>query len=327
MEKEFQSTEFYQSENIEDIEKEMNKLRALHALFPHSIGSKDVTNYVLLNDNKPEKVRTLSSTDSNSSSVVNNKNLLQKQESNNINSSYNLGNNEKGLNFDPWQREKTIDRMRVIKYPRLNGEFGTQILNRAPYHEDELDYMNNAKFDSVIGNTLKSEGGYSNHPLDRGGETNYGITKSFMEDYKYALPGGKSKPIRDLTVDDARSLYKAMWDKYKLGYIRDKNLAYVMNDYMINSYAHTVIKRIQEILNRNGASLKADGLMGPMTLDAIHNCDPQWLIDEIIKNRYNHYRDDVQRNPLQRNFYKGWIKRLNGVAEKVGSKIRYPIEY
>lgn len=26
-------------------------------------------------------------------------------------------------------------------------------------------------------------------------------------------------------------------------------------------------------------------------------------------------------------FYKGWIKRLNGVAEKVGSKIRYPIEY
>ncbi|MBR5813786.1 MAG: hypothetical protein IKY37_04985 [Bacteroidaceae bacterium] len=88
-----------------------------------------------------------------------------------------------------------------------------------------------------------------------------------------------------------------------------------------------VIKRIQEILNRNGASLKADGLMGPKTLETIHKCDPQWLIDEIIKNRYNHYRDDVQRNPLQRNFYKGWIKRLNGVAEKVGSKIRYPIEY
>ena len=28
----------------------------------------------------------------------------------------------------------------------------------------------------------KWEGGYSNHPHDRGGETMYGITKSFMED-------------------------------------------------------------------------------------------------------------------------------------------------
>ena len=238
-----------------------------------------------------------------------------------------FGNDEKGLNFDPWVREKTLDRMRVIKYPKLNGELGTQILNRAPYHEEEIDYMNRAKFDSVIGHTLKSEGGYSNHPNDRGGETMYGITKSFMEDYKYALPGGKSKPIRDLTVDDARSLYKAMWDKYKLGYIRDKNLAYVLNDYMINSYAGGVVKRLQRILNSRGASLNVDGLMGPKTLEAIHNCDLQWLIDEIINDRYNNYRELVKIRPEQIINYAGWINRLNGVVEKVGSIIRYPIEF
>ena len=67
--------------------------------------------------------------------------------------------------------------------------------------------------------------------------------------------------------------------------------------------------------------------MGPKTLEAIHNCDPKWLIDEIIKNRYYHYRDEVQKDSSQFAFYKGWIKRLNGVAEKVGSKIRYPIEF
>ena len=217
--------------------------------------------------------------------------------------------------------------MRVIKYPKLNGELGTQILNRAPYHEEEFDYMNRAKFDSVIGHTLKSEGGYSNHPLDLGGETMRGITKSFMEDYKYALPGGKSKPIRDLTVDDARRLYKAMWDKYKLGYIRDKNLAYVLNDYMVNSYAGGVVKRVQQILNSRGTSLDVDGCMGPKTLEAIHNCDPKWLVDEIINDRYNNYRELVKKRPEQIINYAGWINRLNGVAEKVGSKIRYPIEY
>ena len=45
-----------------------------------------------------------------------------------------------------------------------------------------------------------------------------------MEDYKSALPGGRVKPIRDLTIDDAKALCKAHWDKYKIGYIRDKDL-------------------------------------------------------------------------------------------------------
>ena len=309
-----ESAEFFYSNNPEEIEKEKKKRKALHSLFPNSMGAEDKTNYVLLSDNKQGHVPD---------------SLLKapKLEPAGVEVKTDFGNNEKEFNFDPWQREKTLDRMRVIKYPKLNGELGTQILNRAPYHEEEIDYMNNAKFDSVIGNTLKSEGGYSNHPHDRGGETMYGITKSFMEDYKYALPDGKSKPIKDLTVDDARSLYKAMWDKYKLGYIRDKNLAYVLNDYMVNSYAGGVVKRLQRILNSRGASLNVDGLMGPKTLETIHNCDPQWLIDEIIKNRYYHYRQNVYDDLDQLDFYKGWIKRLNCVAEKVGSKIRYPIEF
>ena len=309
-----ESTEFFYSNNPEEIEKEKKKRQALHSFFPHSMGSEDNTRYVFLGDNKPEP-------------KVNNPFEQPKQESSNVKSTPDFGNDEKELNFDPWQREKTLDRMRVIKYPKLNGELGTQILNRAPYHEEEIDYMNNAKFDSVIGNTLKSEGGYSNHPHDRGGETMYGITKSFMEDYKYALPGGKSKPIKDLTVDDARSLYKAMWDKYKLGYIRDKNLAYVLNDYMVNSYAGGVVKRVQQILNSRGTSLDVDGCMGPKTLEAIHNCDPKWLVDEIINDRYNNYRELVKKRPEQIINYAGWINRLNGVAEKVGSKIRYPIEF
>ena len=90
---------------------------------------------------------------------------------------------------------------------------------------------------------------------------------------------------------------------------------------------HCEYKRVQRILNSRGASLNVDGLMGPKTLEAIHACDPKWLIDEIIKNRYYHYRQNVYDDLDQLDFYKGWIKRLNCVAEKVGSKIRYPIEF
>lgn len=47
-----ESTEFFYSNNPEEIEKEKKKRKALHSLFPNSMGTEDKTNYVLLSDNK-----------------------------------------------------------------------------------------------------------------------------------------------------------------------------------------------------------------------------------------------------------------------------------
>jgi lysozyme family protein len=148
-----------------------------------------------------------------------------------------------------------------------------------------------------------------------------------MEEYKYALPDEKAIPIKDLTVDDAKKLYKAMWDRYNLGYIRDKDLAYVIYDYMINSYAGTAAKRVQEILNTRGAALKVDGHIGEKSLNAIHDSDPKWLIDEILKNRQHYHRQDVYNNPVQIKYYAGWMNRLNKIAKAVGSDLYFSPQY
>ena len=206
----------------------------------------------------------------------------------------------KGLNFDPWRHQ---------------------------WSKEEFDYINNGKFNSIIGKNLEHEGEYVNNKNDRGGETKYGITKPFMEEYKYALPGGKAKPIKDLTVEDAKLLYKAMWDRYNLGYIRDKNLAYVIYDYMINSYAGTAAKRVQEILNTRGAALKVDGQIGEKSLNAIHNSDYKWLIDEILKNRQYYHWIDVYKHPDQIVNYAGWMNRLNKISEAVGSALRFSTKF
>lgn len=239
-----------------------------------------------------------------------------------------FGNPENDFNFDPWQQEKTLDRMRVVKYPKLFGEMGTAIYPRAYYHsKEEFDYINKSKFNSIIGKNLEHEGGYVNNKHDRGGETKYGITKPFMEDFKYALPEGKTIPIKDLTIDDAKKLYKAMWDRYNLGYVRDKNVAYVIFDYMINTFYHTAAKRVQEILNTQGASLKVDGHLGEKSLNAIHNSNHKWLIDEILKNRQQHYRKQVKDASNQLGFYAGWMNRLNKIAEAVGSDLRFSTKF
>ena len=186
---------------------------------------------------------------------------------------------------------------------------------------ENFEKLNQSEFDSVIGYSFNFEGGYTNRKEDR--ETNYGITAPFMENYKHVLPGGKSKPIRELTKDEARQLYKAQWDEYNLGYIRDKNLALALNDYMINSNARKVAERVQGILNSNGQNLKVDGRIGAQTLNAIHNTDKEWLIDQILMDRLQRYRFTIEREPQKIIYVAGWINRLNDLAEAVHSRIRF----
>ena len=321
--KDLNSQEYFFANSQEEAKKEKEKRVALHSIFPILMGGKeDKTNYVIRNENKTPLSTEIPQIATSTPIATNPMGSNAKKEATSFENSLN------DFNFDPWQREKTLDSMRVAKYPKLFGEMGTHVYPRANYHcKEEFDYINKSKFNSIIDKNLEHEGGYVNDKNDRGGETKYGITKPFMEEYKYALPGGKAKPIKDLTVEDAKLLYKAMWDRYNLGYIRDKNLAYVMYDYMINSYAGTAAKRIQEILNTRGAALKVDGQIGEKSLNAIHNCDPKWLIDEVLKNRQYYHQQDVYKNPKQVKYYAGWMNRLNKIAEAVGSDLRFSTEF
>ena len=191
----------------------------------------------------------------------------------------------------------------------------------------EKEEMNRNRFNAVIGESLGFEGGYANSKFDMGGETNYGITKPFMEEYRHALPGGKTKPIKELTVDDALLLYKAMWDRYRLGEIIDWRPAYALNDYMINSYSGGVAKRTQKILNKRNAMLVIDGIFGEKTLAAINAADTEWLVDEILKDRHRNFVGIVRKRRDQINNFKGWMNRLNKVAEAVGSGLRFSTRY
>lgn len=192
---------------------------------------------------------------------------------------------------------------------------------------NNFEELNQERFDSVIGYSFYFEGGYANNKNDRGGETKFGITAPFLEDYKYALPGRKSKPISELTKEDAKLLYKAQWDRYNLGYIHNGELALVLNDYMINSYAKNVAKRVQNILNSNGAKLKIDGIFGKETLNAINDVDKKWLIEQILNDRYHWYRKSVQNDKVQIGHYKGWINRLNKIAKEVGSDLFFSTKH
>ena len=73
--------------------------------------------------------------------------------------------------------------------------------------------------------------------------------------------------------------------------------------------------------------MATDGIFGAKTIEAIHRTNKEWLIEQILIDRYNNFRNEVQQRPTQRFFYKGWINRLNKIAEIVGSKLRFSNEY
>lgn len=298
--------EFFYSENPEEIEKEKKKQASLRAIFPNLFdGEDDNTKYVLINAGNLNNDET-----GKKSLFTSNKKVVASVDG------------DKNANFDPWRHEKMLDNMGVHIVPGLFGRTDTIRYPRPDYRDQaDFDSISEKKFDSVMPYSFSHEGGYNNYKTDR--ETNYGITEPFMREYKYALLEGREKPIRDLTKDDARALYKAQWDKYNLGFVRDRNLAYVINDYMINSDARRVAERLQAILRRGGADIDIDGVIGEQTLEAIHSADKSWLIDEILLDRLRNYQGALDRKPEKKEFKNGWINRLNTIAEQVGSNLRF----
>ena len=66
-------------------------------------------------------------------------------------------------------------------------------------------------YDEALRRLLVHEGGYSNHPSDPGGPTNFGIT---IYDYrKYVKPDATAADVRAMKVEDAKAIYRSKyWD-------------------------------------------------------------------------------------------------------------------
>jgi lysozyme family protein len=57
--------------------------------------------------------------------------------------------------------------------------------------------------------TLKWEGGYTNHPKDPGGATNFGIIQVRYDEYR-KFKGLRLNPVKNITVAE----YIEIYDKY-----------------------------------------------------------------------------------------------------------------
>jgi len=114
-------------------------------------------------------------------------------------------------------------------------------------------------FDIAFEKLIGHEGGYVNDPKDRGGETNFGISKK-------AYPG---EDILNMTLERAKLLYRRdYWGPAGCDLVPDSVKFHVF-DMAVNSGVVAAIKNIQRTVG-----VPVDGVFGPQTLQAISYMPP-----------------------------------------------------
>lgn len=162
--------------------------------------------------------------------------------------------------------------------------------------------------DQIIDLILKAEGGYTNHPNDRGGPTNYGVIQS-----EYSLYLGRPASIDDvkkMPIAHARDIFKKKYYFAPKINLLPEELQPVVTDACVLYGPKRAIIFLQNIVGVN-----SDGSLGPATAkaadDAVASRGIRDVVDAYVEERIDFCERIVKNNPSQAVFLKGWKNRAN----------------
>jgi lysozyme family protein len=177
--------------------------------------------------------------------------------------------------------------------------------------------------DALIDGLIEREGGYVDHPADRGGPTCFGITEAVARAHGYA------GPMRDLPREEAAAIYRRLyWHRPRFDQVARcaPRVAAELFDTGVNmgpAVATTFLQRALTALNRNGRDypdLTPDGRVGPMTLHALDafletrgkRGGETVLLRALEALQGERYLRLAERRPANEAFLYGWLANRIG---------------
>lgn len=169
--------------------------------------------------------------------------------------------------------------------------------------------------DQILADVLRREGGFVDHPADRGGPTKYGITLRTLADWRGAAV--TREDIRALSSDEAAAIYRRRYvEQPGFTAVADDRLRAFLVDYAVHSGPATAVKALQRALH-----VEPDGVFGAQTKAALAGADAAAVygavyrqrqalflslaLDEIPTHVYLRTHPSVQLQNLR-----GWMNRL-----------------
>lgn len=156
--------------------------------------------------------------------------------------------------------------------------------------------------DEIIAEVVAREGGYVDHPADRGGPTKFGITQATLAEWRgHAVT---ADDVERLLVSEARNIYRRQYVELP-GFeaLPDPVRAYVVDAGVLSGPAQAT-RWLQAVLG-----VAVDGVCGPVTRAAAEAANGERLVLRMARERCLGLAAIVSRNPSQSVFLVGWISR------------------
>ena len=175
---------------------------------------------------------------------------------------------------------------------------------------------------ALIDEVIAREGGFSHHPADRGGPTNFGITQAVARANGYA--GDMRKLPRSLAVTIYRRLY---WERPGYAFVAEAtpDIAAELFDSAVNMGPGTAtgfLQRALNALNRNQKDypdLKVDRTIGAKTLSALSafmalrgKAGEKVLLKAVDALQGERYLALAESRPANEAFLYGWLANRVG---------------
>jgi len=178
--------------------------------------------------------------------------------------------------------------------------------------------------DELIDELIEREGGYVNHPADKGGPTRYGITEAVARAHGYR------GAMAVLPREEAEAIYRRLyWLRPRFDQVAERvpRVAVELFDTGANmgpAVATTFLQRALTALNRGGSDypdLTPDGRVGPATLSALdafldvrgRKGGETVLMRALEALQGERYLRLAEKRPANEAFLYGWL------ANRIGS--------
>lgn len=170
-----------------------------------------------------------------------------------------------------------------------------------------------AEFIPAFEKTMNHEGGYANNPHDHGGETYRGISRKNWQGWDGWQQIDREKQAKGFPacLDTNADLQRRVREFYRRNFwtptmadIIDQQIA----DWLFDKAVNMGISQANKLLQR-ALGVDDDGIMGPVTMNAINRYDQKELLDRCRGVARAHYIYLAQKDPSQERFLKGWLAR------------------